>query len=66
MTKWEYKLIDSMGVPSEGTFKGRSRKALESYLNDLGAQGWELVNIDFLEPTGGREFKGVAKRERTD
>jgi hypothetical protein len=66
MKKWEYKFVDSKDVPSEGIFKGRNREALEAYLNDLGAQGWELVNIDSLELEVRREFVGVAKRERTD
>ena len=64
MKKWEYKFLDSKDVPSEGILKGRNREALEAYLNDLGAQGWELVNIDSLELEGRREFVGVAKRER--
>lgn len=66
MRKWEYKFVDSKDVPSEGIFKGRNRAAVEAYLNDLGAQGWELINIDSLELEGRREFVGVAKRERTD
>jgi len=46
MRKWEYKIVDSNDVPSAGIFKGRQREALEAYLNELGAEGWELVNID--------------------
>jgi hypothetical protein len=64
MQKWEYKIVDSKDVPSDGVFKGRNRGALEVYLNELGAEGWELVNIDSLELEGRREFVGVAKRER--
>jgi hypothetical protein len=66
MKKWEYKLVDSKDVPSEGIFKGRNREALEAYLNELGAQGWELINIDSLALEGRSEFVGVAKRERAD
>lgn len=50
-------------MPSDGVFKGRSRTALEAYLNQLGAEGWELVNTYY----GGElrwDFVGVAKRER--
>lgn len=65
MRKWEYKIVDSKDVPSEGVFKGRSRYALEAYLNQLGTEGWELINIDSLELEGRREFVGVAKREVT-
>jgi hypothetical protein len=64
MKNWEYKFLDSKDVPSEGVFKGRNVKALETYLNDLGAQGWEIINIDSLELEGRREFVGIAKRER--
>ena len=64
MRKWEYKIVDSKDVPSDGLFKGRNRAALEAYLNQLGAEGWEMVNIDSLELEGRREFVGVAKRER--
>jgi hypothetical protein len=64
MRKWEYKLVDSKDVPSDGMFKGRNRVKLEAYLNQLGEEGWELVNIDSLELEGRKEFVGVAKRER--
>lgn len=65
MRKWEYKIVDSNDVPCEGIFLGKNRGALEDYLNRLGADGWELVNIDSLELEGRREFVGVAKRELT-
>lgn len=64
MQKWEYKIVDSKDVPSEGIFKGRNRAAIEAYLNQLGAEGWELVNINSLEFDVRGEFVGVAKRER--
>ena len=63
MRKWQYKIVDSHDVPSDGILKGRNRAALETYLNQLGAEGWELVNIDSLELEGRTEFVGVAKRE---
>ncbi|MBI4483867.1 MAG: DUF4177 domain-containing protein [Acidobacteria bacterium] len=65
MRKWEYRIVDSEDVESEGLLKGRSREALEAYLNKLGAEGWELINVDALELEGRREFVGVAKRELT-
>ena len=63
MRKWEYKLVDSTDVPAEGIFKGRNRLALEAYLNQLGAQGWELINVDSRQLEGRNDFVGVAKRE---
>jgi hypothetical protein len=63
MRTWEYRIIDSHDVPGEGMLKGKSREALEAYLNQLGEDGWEVVNIDFNELEGRRSFVGIAKRE---
>ena len=63
MAKWEYKIVDSKDVPGGGIFKGKDRAAVESYLNQLGYEGWEIVNLDFRELEGRLEFSGVAKRE---
>ena len=65
MKKWEYKIIDTKDVPGGGVFKGKSRDAIETYLNELGAQGWEILNLDALELQGHHlTFLGVAKREK--
>jgi hypothetical protein len=63
MKKYTYKIIDSQDVQSAGLFKGRKREDVETYLNDLGKQGWDLVNIDFRELEGTLEFAGVMKKE---
>ena len=64
MKKWEYKIIDTKDVPGGGFLKGKSRDAIEAYLNDLGGQGWEIVNLDALEWQGDHlTFLGVARRE---
>ena len=63
-TKWEYRLFDSAKVKREGVFKGRSQEALEAYLNELGEEGWEIVNIDFRELQSRTSFLGVAKRPK--
>ena len=63
MAKFEYKLIDTKEVKSAGVFKGRQQEDIEAYLNELGQQGWELVNVDFRELEGSREFSGIMKRE---
>lgn len=63
MHKYEYKVIDSKDVEATGgLFKSRKREDIEAYLNALGEQGWELVNIDFRELEGGLEFAGIMKR----
>jgi hypothetical protein len=65
MKKFEYKMIDTRDVESAGIFKGRIREDIETYLNSLGADGWELVNVDFRELEGGSEFAGIMKRENS-
>jgi hypothetical protein len=66
MKKWEYKIIDTKDVPGGEILKGKSRDAIEAYLNELGGQGWEIVNLDALELQGHHlTFLGVAKRERS-
>lgn len=65
MDRWEYRLIDSKDVERAGLLKGRSREALEEYLNTLGLEGWEVVSLDYRESEGSRwNFNGVAKRRR--
>ncbi len=65
MRRWEYKIIDTKDVPGGGIFKGKKLADVEDYLNKLGEQGWEIINIDALEQqTHHLSFLGVAKRER--
>lgn len=65
---WEYKIIDSNAVEKAGFLKGRTLEAVEEYLNELGQQGWEIIDLDFnMDPTlpgGPTSFLGVAKRKR--
>ncbi|NMP16332.1 MULTISPECIES: DUF4177 domain-containing protein [unclassified Thalassotalea] len=63
MKSYQYKIIDTRDVDSAGLFKGRQREDIEAYLNSLGAEGWQLVNVDFRELEGGFEFAGVMKKE---
>ena len=62
MRKWEYFVVASEDVP-QGLLRGRTREDVKAYLNELGADGWEVVNIDFRELEERMEFVGVAKRE---
>ncbi len=65
MTKWEYKIVDAKDVSGGGIFKGKDRADLQTYLNGFGKDGWEIINLDFLELGNRFEFSGVAKREVT-
>jgi len=69
MKKWEYKLLDSKKLPEaeKGIFKQSKLTLLEAemYLNRLGEEGWEIIDIDFdflIHDTGA--FVGVAKRAK--
>lgn len=64
MKKWEYKIIDSNHIAG-GIFRGKKFTEIEKYLNDLGKEGWEIINLDFNDVTGQMDFVGVAKREIT-
>jgi hypothetical protein len=69
MDRWEYKLLDSKKLPEaeKGIFK-QSKVTIEeaeAYLNMLGEEGWEIIDIDFdflIHDTGA--FVGVAKRKK--
>jgi len=66
---WEYKLLTSKDAESGGFMKGRGREEVEAYLNDLGQQGWEIVDIDFVSMEGSiglTSFSGLAKRALAD
>ncbi len=63
MSQFSYKVIDTRDVETAGLFKGRKREDVEAYLNVLGIEGWELVNVDFRELEGGLEFAGIMKKK---
>lgn len=62
MKRWEYKVIDSTNIAG-GIFRGKKFREIEKFLNGLGQEGWEIVNLDFNDVTGQMDFVGVAKRE---
>lgn len=66
---WEYKIIDSSQAEKGGFLKGRTIEQAETYLNALGEQGWEIIDIDFqMDPTmpgGPAHFLGIAKMQKT-
>ncbi len=68
MEKWEYRLLDSKNLETaEGGFFTKQKVTLEeaqNYLNKLGQEGWEIIDLDFdflVHDTGA--FVGVAKRK---
>lgn len=63
MTRWEYKLINSADAPGSGWLKSADREALEHHLNELGADGWEIVGVDFTDAERSeRSFLALARR----
>ncbi len=46
-----------------GIFRGKKFDEIEKYLNEMGKDGWEIINLDFNDVTGQMDFVGVAKRE---
>lgn len=71
MKRWEYLLIDSkkLAHAEKNIFK-QPKVTLEeaqAYLNTLGAEGWEIIDLDFdfLIHNSGF-FVGVAKRPLSD
>jgi hypothetical protein len=62
LKKWEYKVVDSTQV-SGGIFRGKKFQETEKFFNQLGQEGWEIINIDFNDVTGQMDFVGVVKRE---
>ncbi|WP_439026808.1 DUF4177 domain-containing protein [Haloarchaeobius sp. DT45] len=55
--QWEYKVVDL-----SSSFFGRETKVDEESLNELGAQGWELVET--LSEASGNTQALVFKREK--
>lgn len=67
-SQWEYKLLTSKDAESSGFMKSRGREEVEAYLNELGAEGWEIVDLDFVSMEGSiglTSFSGLAKRPRS-
>ena len=70
MEKWEYLLLNSKKLESaQGGVFTQTKVTLEEaekYLNKLGEEGWEIIDLDFdflIHDTGA--FVCVAKRKKT-
>jgi hypothetical protein len=57
-THWEYRVI------TLGSLWGTKPTDLEARLNELGAEGWEVVHV--YNPYGSGQTTAVAKRPLTD
>lgn len=62
MDKWEYMIVDSKDIDERREYKDSSE--VEQYLNALGAQGWEIINLDLDCYSTFFKFTGVAKRAK--
>ena len=62
MTEWEYKVIDT--EQAKGSFLGRTPEHVEEYLNQFGAEGWEIVAMDYRELSGNLRVYCIAKRAK--
>jgi len=61
--KWEYCVVDSHEVPGVNFGEARNKSDIVDYLNRLGQEGWEIINLDMTESQALFNFFGVAKRE---
>jgi predicted alpha/beta-fold hydrolase len=57
-------MFDSDDVDGSGLLGGKNKKDVETLLNAMGSQGWEVINIDWREFSGRLSFSGIAKREK--
>ncbi len=64
MKKWEYRIVTSDDVQGSGFFKTVEREAVQAHFNELGEQGWEVVNVQFVEAMGAFAVRALLKRER--
>lgn len=65
MTKWEYRFLTAADLEKRGFFKSLQPEQVEEYLNSLGEEGWEIINLDFTDTTAFIDFRGVAKRPKS-
>ena len=63
MKTWEYRIIDSEEAYRGGFEEDIKKKDIEEYLNRLGIDGWEIINLDFSAHARKSWFMGGARRE---
>lgn len=64
MNQWEYKLLSTNDLEKRGFFKSIDPSDAEKYFNSLGDEGWEIINIDFIDTTAFIGFHGLARRPK--
>ena len=64
MTKWEYKFLTAADLEVRGFLKSADPEQVENYFNSLGEEGWEIINVDFIDTTTFIDFKGIARRPK--
>lgn len=65
MEKWEYKTILGKDLGVHIFSARKTAKAMDQALNELGRQGWELVQLNFSGVAGASGIAGVLKRRRS-
>ncbi len=63
MTVWEYKIVNSTEAEGGGLLSSPSKENLEAYLNALGAEGWEIIDLG-VQDFDTMAFVGLARRPR--
>ncbi|MCR9198401.1 MAG: DUF4177 domain-containing protein [Planctomycetaceae bacterium] len=62
MPTWEYKYLSAEDLEKRGFFRSVKPEDVEKYFNALGAEGWEIINVDFTDTNAFIDFRGVARR----
>ena len=61
--QWEYRIVSSHEIDDTNWDGEYTLEEVNAYLNKLGKEGWEIVNLDMTEIEKLYNFFGVAKRE---
>lgn len=61
--KWEYRVVSSHEIQDKNWDGEHMIHEVSAYLNQLGQEGWEIINLDLTETERFYNFFGVAKRE---
>ena len=64
MEKWEYKTLRAKELGISIFSSRRTAMAIDDYLNELGRQGWELVEFNFGSLSAKAGIAGLLKRRR--
>ena len=65
MEKWEYKTLRTKDLGVSVFSSRKTAAAIDEYLNELGRQGWELVQFNFGSLSGQGRIAGLLKRRRS-